>query len=154
MKIAKLNKRLDNIQKGAYTSIVWERNAHIKRSCPYIIKKRVFATCRVGINYKNIGYVKNSLINGERNNDFTLPWGQWERYPYIIQHTNKKEITNRYLRLYLGTNQSIRSEWYLNGRIVNLEDIKQYLLSSELKELELDKTIPVTVNVNDILSIG
>ena len=46
------------------------------------------------------------------------------------------------------------TEWYLNGRKVDVEVVRPMLLASELKAEEIDEEKPIVVKVNDILSIG
>ena len=129
MKFATVKNKVHDIPKGAFTSVLWEREAKTKAGCFDIIKKRVRATVRVGIK-------------------------TWDEYPYFITHTPKNGDETKYLRAYIGKGSNMTTEWYLNGRKVDVEVVRPMLLASELKAEEITEEKPIVVKVNDILSIG
>lgn len=73
MKLSTLRNRVYGIQKGAYTSILWERDAKVKKGCMDCVKKRVRATVRLGVNYENLSTVKNARLM-VRCHLFPLVW--------------------------------------------------------------------------------
>lgn len=156
MTINTLRNHVMGIKKGAYTSILWERDAKTKKGCGDVIKKRVRATVRVGINYENLSTVKNSRKMGTMPSVSSgLTWGKWSEYPYFIKHTPKNSVAeNTYLRAYLGKGSNMQVEWYLNGRKVSKEVIAPMVLSSELKNDEITDEKPIVLNIKDVLAIG
>jgi hypothetical protein len=50
---------------------------------------------RCGINFSNLGAVIDGIRDHERGPVQPLPWGQWQQFPFIIEHKGE-----RYLRLY------------------------------------------------------
>lgn len=152
MKFATVKNKVHDIPKGAFTSVLWEREAKTKAGCFDIIKKRVRATVRVGINYENMATTQKKRADGKFNKG--LKWGTWDEYPYFITHTPKNGDETKYLRAYIGKGSNMTTEWYLNGRKVDVEVVRPMLLASELKAEEITEEKPIVVKVNDILSIG
>lgn len=155
MKYELLKNKVHNVHKGAFTSVLWERDAKTKKSCQDIIKKRVRATVRVGVDYENLSHIKQSRIDGSKPATSNgLTWGEWKEFPYFIEHTPKNGIKTKYLRAYLGKNAQVTTEWFMNGRKVTKDDISQLVLASELKDEPITEEKPIVVKVDDILSFG
>lgn len=56
---------------------------------------------RAGIDYANLGAVKEGIANGERGDVQSLPFGEWVSFPFIIRHRPKNTgVETKYLRLY------------------------------------------------------
>lgn len=82
--------------KGQFVYVTWSTEKkpaalHKERK----LVKRTSGTFRAGINYANLGVVKEGIANKERGPVGSLPWGKWDAFPYIIEHKG-----NYYLRLY------------------------------------------------------
>lgn len=82
--------------KGQYIAAAWKSEkkpaaAHKGKK----LVKRTSGVFRAGINFANLGAVKDGIRDGERGEVGELPWGQWECFPYFIQHKGV-----RYVRLY------------------------------------------------------
>lgn len=155
MKLSTLRNRVYGIQKGAYTSILWERDAKTKKGCMDCVKKRVRATVRLGVNYENLSTVKTARATGSMPTVSSgLAWGKWSEYPYFIKHTPKNSVETTYLRAYLGKGSNMQTEWYLNGRKVDKSIIAPMVLSSELNNDPVLDEKPIVLKVNDILAIG
>jgi hypothetical protein len=60
-----------------------------------VLEKITTGTFRLGLNYANLGAVKEGIEAGERGEVQSLPWGQWVEFPILIQHKGKQ-----YARLY------------------------------------------------------
>lgn len=135
---ATYQKRL-KIRKGKETT----REGHA-----HVIEKRTSMTIRAGIDYDNLSAVKEKRANGdlpEVNNG--LPWGSWVCFPYLISHNDK-----HYIRLY-PKDGSIKSEYFLDGNPVDLDDVKGMLLVSELPKKDAPKPDCITVNLENIVEI-
>ena len=87
---------LQNIRKGTFAiaRIVSDKKP-LKAYRQHKITKVVLATVRTGVEFKNLA------VNEDRETG-SLPWGEWEVYPYAIQHKG-----NRYIRLYLGNSMKV-----------------------------------------------
>jgi len=93
---------LQSTRKGTFAiaRIVSEKKP-LKAFRQHKILKVVLATVRTGVEFKNLA------VNADRQTG-SLPWGEWETYPYAIAHKG-----NRYLRLYLG--QSMKVFYLVDG---------------------------------------
>ena len=87
---------LQNIRKGTFAiARIVSTKKPLKAFAEKKITKVVLATVRTGIEFKNLA------VNADRQTG-SLPWGEWETYPYLISHKG-----NRYLRLYLGNSMKV-----------------------------------------------
>jgi hypothetical protein len=130
-------------RKGQHVLAVWERAAKTFKDCPMAIMKRTTAYIRAGIEYANLA-VNEGVETGE------LPWGEWSEYPFIITHKGKE-----YVRLYPASFANLVPSvaWTIDGKPATLEQVKPYLLASELRE----KDEPVkcfTLKAEDVLAIA
>jgi len=131
-------------RKGANVRLCWKRPVKTKKSAGLIkVEKEVCTTGRVGIDHEN----KKSTIAGRADGSLPavnagLPWGNWEWFPYIIEHNGQ-----RYLRL----NPPIDNEkrpikvssvvtWFLNDTETTYEKIEAYLMASE-KRNDREKSV-------------
>ena len=102
------------------------------------LTKRTSGVFRSGIQYKNLGAVKEAIASGERGEVGKLPWGEWETYPYVIQHKGA-----RYIRLYPPHKRDendvlvpdwdashLQVEYYVDGEKVEKEVFNSYLTPS------------------------
>ncbi len=155
MKYMTVKNKVKDTRRGAFSSLLWEREVKTKKGCADCIKKRVRATVRFGIDYDHMKAVQEGRKDGILPSKNTgLPWGHWDEYPYFIEHTPKGAITPvHYLRAYIGTGANLTTTYYLNGREVDKKVIEPMVLKSELKD-ELVGEKPITVKVSDILAIG
>ena len=115
--------------------------------------KLVKGTFRAGINFANLGSVKEGIANGERNEVGQLPWGEWITFPYVISHKGET-----YIRLYpvISENQKVTSEYFVNSKQVSKETFASYLTPSEAKKLlEPDKVADCfSIKENNIISMS
>jgi hypothetical protein len=127
---------LQSIRKGTFAiaRIVSEKKP-LKAYRQHKILKVVLCTVRTGIEFKNLA------VNEDRETG-SLPWGQWEVYPYLITHKG-----NRYIRLYLG--QSMKVFYLVDGVKVASEVAKFMLPKSKAGE----KPSCITVKESGLVSI-
>lgn len=127
---------LQTIRKGTFAiaRIVSEKKP-LKAYRQHKILKVVLCTVRTGIEFKNLA------VNEDRETG-SLPWGQWEVYPYLITHKG-----NRYLRLYLG--QSMKVFYLVDGVKVASEVAKAMLPKSN----STGKPSCITVKESGLVSI-
>ena len=99
------------------------------------ITKVILATVRVG------GEFKNLKVNADRETG-SLPWGEWEHYPYSITHKG-----NRYLRIYLG--RSMKVVYFIDGVKVASSVAKAMLPKSKPSV----KPLCITVKESGLVSL-
>lgn len=117
--------------------------------------KIVTGTFRAGINFENLSSVKEGIANGERGEVQPLPFGEWEKFPYIIRHTDKNNILNRYVRLYPTNNCSLKVQYLVNDIETTKEKFISYLTPSEREKAENgEKPECITVKESNIIKLG
>jgi hypothetical protein len=152
---------LDNLfsRKGQFISATFKtetKPAAIHKGT--ILEKRTSGVFRAGLSFENLSSVKEAIENGERDEVGSLPFGEWEIYPFTILHTPKGETNKvRYVRLYPTKNasQRIKVLYLVNGTEVTKEQYLNYLTPSE-KEKALQGNPRECFNVKhkNILALG
>jgi hypothetical protein len=142
--------------KGQHIPVVWERKLKTIKNVTATVTKRTTAYVRTGINYANLGVVKEGIANGERGPVEPLPWGQWKQFPFVIVHTPKNSVETEYVRMYPAVfdnlTKNIRADYAINGVPATRDEAKRLCLASEFPvEKEL---VCFTVKANDIVSVG
>lgn len=107
-----------NVVDVEWTSDVAPAAAH--RDAGVVLSKIVTATVMTGVEYARLA-VNNDRETGD------LPWGEWAIYPYVITHKGRE-----YARLYTVDN-TVRSTYLVNGKVVRREDFDQYLTAGARK---------------------
>lgn len=147
MKLDSVKRIVTGKQKGAFSSMLWERPMKLKKAfAGNVVTKRSKGTVRFGVEYDNMKAVQEKREGGvlpEKNAG--LPWGEWSAYPYLISHKG-----NSYLRTSKVPGSKIETEYFLNGRKVEKKDVEAMCLKSEFSGNEADC---FNVNVENILSI-
>lgn len=135
-------------QKGAFTSLLWERPLPVRKAfADNIVTKRTSAVVRFGIEYDNMGSVQEKRANGElpATND-GLKWGEWSLYPYFIKHKGKN-----YLRCTEAQNSPIHTEYFLNGKKVRREAVEP--ICTKAAFTDHSKLDVFTIDCDNILAI-
>ena len=138
--------------KGQNVYVEWQRDCKLRKSAEGItIQKLVRAPVRYGVNYGNLSTVKSAIAEGLRGEVESLPWGTW-RKGYESRIIDHKET--EYCRFAAGTfaNMQRSAEYTLNGTPANFEQVRPYLLASELPNGEVP--LVFTVKARDIVSVG
>ena len=137
--------------KGQNIYVEWTRDAKTRKACDAIVTKSVRAAVRYGVNYANMASVRDAIASGERGEVESLPWGQWRngREGMIIEHNGKE-----YCRFACGTFANMKRdvEWTLNGKASSFEQVKPFLLASELTSGETPQVL--ALNAQTITAIG
>ena len=133
----KLN-ALQTLRKGSFAiARIVSKKKPLKAYAQHDITKVILCTVRTGIEFRNQKEVKES---GKEVG--SLPWGEWEAYPYAITHKG-----NRYLRLYLG--QSLKVFYLVDGVKVAANVAKQML--PKIKPSQ--KPLCITVKESGLVSL-
>jgi transcription elongation factor GreA-like protein len=133
----KLN-ALKSLRKGSFAiARIVSKKKPLKAFAQHDITKVVLCTVRTGIEYRNQKEVKES---GKEVG--SLPWGEWETYPYLITHKG-----NRYLRLYIG--QSMKVIYFVDGVKVSANVAKQMLPKTKPSQ----KPLCITVKESGLVSL-
>lgn len=132
-------------KKGQFTRAAWVRDCKVKVGAPSIRKATVM-TVRAGIEYDNMKVVKDKRESGELPAENAgLPWGEWEVYPYLIQHHGI-----RYARLYPMASSNTQVAYFMDGKERTFEEVEQYLLASEKRKQKGDC---ITVKLADLVEL-
>lgn len=148
MEFTKVLRRIEKNKKGTFVPMVWERPVKVKKAFQNeILTKRSSGLVRLGIDYDHMQAVQVKRTTGELpSQNAGLQWGQWEMFPYIIEHKG-----NKYLRCSPVPKTRIKTEYFLNGRNVEYAEIENMLLASEKTSTESLDTF--SINVNHILAL-
>lgn len=139
-----ITKKIISAQNGAFQSVAWESEKKPSAKFKGVsLKKRCKAVARAGVNFANLKIVKEGIENGERGEVQSLPWGEWETFPFTISHNGA-----RYVRLYLNGGQ-IESEYFVNGERTNKETFESYLNPSD--RAKQNETGTVTVKEENLI---
>jgi hypothetical protein len=152
---------LDNLfsQKGRYISATFKtetKPAAIHKGT--LLEKRIEGVFRAGLSFGNLSSVKEEIENGEREEVGSLPFGEWEIYPFTILHIPKGETDEvRYVRFYPTKNgsQKIKVLYLVNGTEVTKNDYLNYLTPSAKKDaLQGNPKKCFNVKHKNILTLG
>jgi len=151
MKATEIIQQIES-RRGQHVLVTWQRVAKtLKGASSLLIVKRTSAWVRSGINYANLGEVKEGIADGTRGEVQPLPWGEWIQFPFIIGHKGME-----YVRLYPATFDNLvpSVEWSINGRPATYEAVEPYVQSSEKRKSEDDKPLCFTVKAESVISIA
>lgn len=114
-------------RKGQIATIKTKRAMRMRKGHDPVFKESEFQ-CRIGVNYDNIGEVKEKRASGELPFENTgLPWGTWLHFPYVIEHKEQY-----YIRCTAVDNNFYRAPIYTqNGVVISEEEAKIACLKSE-----------------------
>jgi len=114
------------------------------------LEKIVEGTFRAGINFANLGSVKEGIESGERGEVQPLPWGEWLQFPYTISH--KEEI---YVRLYPTENCKLKVTYLVDSVEVDREKFLSFLTPSDkARATEGERPECITIKKSNILKLG
>lgn len=110
--------------------------------------KRVESVIKVGILNKNRKEIleKNKIINDK------LPYGSYLIDKYIIEHTNKNNEYNLYLRYYT-THHKAKVKYFYKGQEVT----KQYLIDNKIvseSKIKSNDSSVRNINIKNIIRLG
>lgn len=148
MEIKTLRNKIKLVKKGTFSTMIWERPLKTKKAfADDVIIKRTSAVVRTGIDYNHMASTQKKRASGILPAEpQALPWGEWESYPYIIQHKG-----TRYLRAYLAKNTP-KVQYFCNGKEVDREAIEPKCLKSEFKAKDDNQTF--VVKIENIIYFG
>ena len=150
--------------KGQFISVTWtsEKKPSAKFKGTKLVK-RTSGVFRAGISFERLGAVQDAIRNGERGEVQPLPWGDWEEYPYFIQHNGQ-----RYVRLYPpsktitenGTEKRVADwaaarldvKYYVNDVEVDRDVFNGFLTPSEAAKKETN-TDCITVKESGLIHL-
>ena len=113
-----------------------------------VLEKVTAGTFRAGINFANLSSVKEGIATGERGEVQSLPWGNWVKFPYLIE--NKGET---YIRLYPTNGCKVSSTFFVNGKEVSKEEFNSFLTPSDAKPS--DKPLECfTIKATNLISVS
>lgn len=103
---------------------------------------------RLGINYENLGAVREKREADGSENEGMAPSLQWLVFPRLILNTKTEKI---YARIYTANGQIPKVSYTLNGSPVEKESLREYCLASEFAD---HKEVPCfLLDVENFISI-
>jgi hypothetical protein len=115
-----------------------------------LLEKRIEGVFRAGIDFGNLGSVKDAIANGERGEVQPLPFGEWLKFPYLIQY---KET--QYVRLYPTKNCVLKVQYLVNGVESTKDNFLSFLTPSDKAKAENgEKPECITVKVSNLIKLG
>lgn len=150
---AKIMEKILNA-KGRFVKAAWRSEP--KPAAKFkgvLLEKNTVGVVQAGVEFQNLSAVKEAIASGERGEVQSLPWGEWEVYPYIIKHKDEQ-----YIRLYPsnGTNHKMNATYFVDGKEVDKNEFATYLTPSEAKKLlepEENELLCFTVKANNIMGL-
>lgn len=118
---------LDKIlkSKGHFVSASWKSNPSPKAAFKHVFLEKVsVGVVRAGIDYANLASVQEGIENGTRGEVQELPWGEWEKFPYLITHKGET-----YIRLY-PSNHKVKTKYFVDSVEVDVNTFCDYLTPS------------------------
>jgi len=136
-----------NATKGSFQAVSWHSNptpAASHKKAGIVLEKITQAVCKAGIDFSNLSSVKAGIESGERGEVESLPWGEWEIFPFTIKHKGE-----RYVRLYPASQSNqAKTEFKVNGSKVSRETFAGYLTPSEQAKMQSGE-VPVCFTVKE-----
>lgn len=127
-----LNKFLS--RKGQICSLEIEKTLKLRKGISGRLIKREKTQARAGVNYSNIGEVKDSGREVSK-----LPYGEWEIFPHTIIHNGGRQYRFRSMQ-----NAKKEIEYYLNGARITEDQARELALASQFNENK-----PIVFNVKE-----
>jgi hypothetical protein len=137
---------------GQFVILRTVRDVKVRKGTPGHYQKDSTFTCRAGVNYDNIGAVKEKRESGELPAENAgLPWGEWLIFPYLIRHNGA-----HYFRCTSVNNNPVcvpTVRFLRNGVEVSKDEVRAIALASEFREEETPRDV-FTVKVENITHIN
>lgn len=139
-----------NAKRGAFRSVLWERNLKTRKNVNDVIIKRTYGTAlRFGVEYDKMASTKKGRKDG------TLPaenQGLRGRV-WLVPNLSMRSLKtgNTLVRLSLAQNSTFRTEYFKNGVKVEKSEIEPLVLKSEVASHEMPNVFDL--NVENILCI-
>ena len=125
-----ITKKIMSARNGSFQSVTWKSNpSPAAAHKAHKLEKLTTATVRAGIDFSNLGDVKNAIANGDRKEVGELPWGTWENFPHTIVHKD-----TRYVRLYPSGKPE--TTYFVDGQIVSKQEFEKFLRPSDCAKNE------------------
>jgi hypothetical protein len=133
-------------KKGSFFSLSWrsEHKPAAAHKGTQLVKMTV-ATVRFGVEYANLGTVREGIESGQRGPVQPLAWGQWADYPYVIEHKG-----GRYLRVYPCPNNLAKISYFVDGKQVGKAEFAAYMAPSAAKALD-EERLCFNIKVENII---
>ena len=144
--------KITSAPKGSFQRVAWKSNptpAAEHKNKGVQLEKITSAVVKAGIDFSNLAVTKEGIASGERGEVESLPWGEWESFPFIIRHKGEK-----YVRLYPASQENqIETKFFVNGRQTYKADFASYLTPSEQKKMYSgEKAACFTVKASNLIS--
>ena len=137
-------------RKGANLRAIWGKSLKTRKEYKdQLVEKVTSIVIRGGIDFANLGVVKEGIESGERGEVQSLPWGEWGEFPLHITHKGAD-----YARFYpaSGIDFPTKVEYYLNGELATKEAVQSMCLASEFPNRD-EAPLCYTVKAENVRAI-
>ena len=137
MRLQTFLEKIQKIPNGAFFHISWTRELPLYKQYQgsnIIVLKTVETVARKGIKPWNTKLGKQTYQPGETHK---LPWGLWKKgYEGIILEHKEKN----YIRIFTVSNLKPKVQYYINGRPIDKETLKNMNIVTKVGWSEIDIT--------------
>lgn len=141
---------IDNKRKGSFIKATWhtEQKPAKEFKGKVSLSRKTSAVVRLGIDYSNLGTVKQGIESGERGPVGELPFGsQWLFFPFVLKSSLDKTL----FRIYQNETNKLSTEFFVNGELSDEAEYVKYLTPSEKKALdERNSRVCFAVNIDGL----
>lgn len=140
--------------KGRWVSVLIQSEGKNAAAFKHLkLRKESEMVVRLGVDYANIGEVKEGIANGERGEVQPLPASQhWVAFPYIIANAKGQE----YVRLTMGSNTPPKCRYFVDAGQGEVEVSRDTYNGYQIPSAYAEKDAPlvISVKIENLLRIG
>lgn len=133
MEFSKVKSKINGFQKGSFHAVVWERPLKVKKAFGgNVVVKRTFGSgLRFGVKYDNMAAVQKKREDGTLPAENAGLIGRKWLVPDLFLESEKTGKT--LVRVSLSESSKMNTQYFLNGRPVEKEEVAPMLYASDLK---------------------
>jgi hypothetical protein len=135
-------------RKGSFIRATWhtEQKPAKEFKGKVSLSRKTSAVVRLGIDYSNLGRVKQGIESGERGEVGPLN-GEWIFFPFVLKSSLDKTL----FRIYQNETNKLSTEFFVNGERSDESEYVKYLTPSEKRALnERNSRVCFSVNIDGL----
>lgn len=134
-----------NAKRGAFRSVLWERNLKTRKNVKDVITKRTYGTSlRFGVEYDKMASTQKGREDGILPAENQGLRGRVWLVPNLTMRSLK--TGNALVRLSLAQNSTFRTEYFKNGVKVDKAEIEPLVLKSEVASHEMPNVFDLCID--------
>jgi hypothetical protein len=134
---------LDAINAGGINSVGVEWTTEVKPAAKWrghTLTKITRALVMTGVEYANLAVNKDTETGA-------LPWGEWKRYPYVIEHKGQEYVRVNTI------DRTLTTLYYVDGIDVDRQQFLDYLTPSQ-REAKRPNGGTLTIKASNMRLVG